>query len=435
MSTTRDEPSPADDASLSSGDALPSSAEASPSSGEASLLSADPSVSHRGFLRFMAVACGLSVGNLYYNQPLLPEMARTFHVTVAGIGAVPTLTQLGYAAGMLLLVPLGDVLPRRRLISGLLIAVALTLLATAMARNVPWLAAASFAVGFTTVVPQILIPLAARLSPARERGTAVGMLMMGLLLGILLSRTLSGFIGDRFGWRVMYEVAAALMVVLALALAPRLPADGPPLPLNYAQLLGSVAALVRRESVLRQAMLNGALLFGAFSAFWATLAFRLESPPLHYGARTAGMFGVVGAVGAMVAPLVGRWSDRAGPRAILTLATALMILAYALLWLLGATLWGLAIGVILLDAAAQAGIVANQSRIYRLSADSHSRVNSAFMVAYFVGGAAGSMLGAYASSVAKWHGVCLVGIVLPTIALAAHLAASRRRERFIALAF
>jgi predicted MFS family arabinose efflux permease len=381
----------------------------------------DAAKSHPGFIRFISVACGLSVGNLYYNQPLLPQMARTFHVTVAAIGSVPTLTQLGYAAGMLLLVPLGDILPRRRLVSGLLILVALMLLLAAGARNVTWLAAASFLIGLTTVVPQILIPLAARLSPPRERGRAVGIVMMGLLLGILLSRTLSGFIGERFGWRVMYELAAALMVVLALVLASRLPGDDSPLRLNYAELLRSVAALVRGESVLREAMLNGALLFGAFSAFWATLAFRLESPPLHFGAQTAGMFGVVGAVGAMVAPLVGRWSDRIGPRSILTLATGLMMLAWAWLWMGGATLWGLAIGVILLDAAAQAGIVANQSRIYRLSADSHSRVNSAFMVAYFVGGAAGSMLGTYASGVAKWNGVCLVGIVLPTVALAAHV--------------
>jgi predicted MFS family arabinose efflux permease len=196
--------------------------------------------------------------------------------------------------------------------------------------------------------------------------------------------------------------------------------------LSYGQLLRSVFDLVRTQSVLRQAMLNGALLFGAFSAFWATLAFRLEWPPLHYGARTAGLFGIVGAVGALIAPLVGRWSDRMGPRQILTLATVLMIAAYVILWATGATLWGLALGVILVDAAAQGGIVANQSRIYRLSEDSHSRVNSAFMVAYFVGGAAGSMLGTYAWSLARWNGVCIVGLILPAIALIAHLSATRK---------
>jgi predicted MFS family arabinose efflux permease len=377
------------------------------------------------FIRVMAVACGITVGNMYYNQPLLPMMARTFHVTVRGVGSIPTLTQLGYAAGMLFIVPLGDILPRRKLIVTLLLAVSVMLAAAAMATSLSWLAIASFAIGFTTVTPQILIPMAAHLSPVNERGKSVGIVMMGLLLGILLSRTLSGFVGDWLGWRAMYWAAAAMMVGLAAVLGPLLPAHDAPSQLKYGELLRSVIELVRTEPILRQSMLNGAMLFGAFSAFWATLAFRLETAPLHYGARAAGMFGAVGAVGAFVAPLVGKWSDRIGPRSILTICILSMIAAYGVFWGCGTTLLGLGLGVILLDAATQGGIVANQSRIYRLSQDAHSRVNSAFMVAYFVGGAAGSMLGTWAWSIGRWNGVCMVGIILPMVALLAHGMARR----------
>jgi predicted MFS family arabinose efflux permease len=384
--------------------------------------------SFHGFVRVMAVACGITVGNMYYNQPLLPMMARTFHVTVRGVGFIPTLTQLGYAAGMLLIVPLGDILPRRRLIITLLLIVSLMLTAAAVATSLPWLALASFAIGFTTVTPQILIPMAAHLSPVNERGKSVGTVMMGLLLGILLSRTVSGFIGDWFGWRIMYGAAAVMMVALAAVLGPLLPAHDAPSKLTYRELLRSVIGLVRKETTLRQSMLNGALLFGAFSAFWATLAFRLEAAPLHYGARAAGMFGIVGAVGAFVAPLVGKWSDRIGPRSILTICILSMLAAYGVFWGLGTTLFGLGLGVILLDAATQGGIVANQSRIYRLSHDAHSRVNSAFMVAYFIGGAAGSMVGTWAWSIGKWNGVCVVGMALPVLALVGHGMARRPPE-------
>jgi predicted MFS family arabinose efflux permease len=362
---------------------------------------------------------------MYYNQPLLDEMARTCHVTVRGVGLVPTLTQLGYAFGMFLIVPLGDVLPRRRLITVLLLIVAAFLALAGAARNLPWLAVASLLIGTTTVVPQILIPFAAHLTPAHERGKAIGTVMMGLLLGILLSRTLAGFVGEHWGWRAMYYIAAAMMVGLAMVLSPLLPDRDPPHKLTYAQLLRSVVRLVKTEPILRQSMLNGAMLFGGFSAFWATLIFRLEAPPLHYGVRAAGLFGLVAAAGALVAPLVGHISDRTSPRQITTAASALMIASWALFWLTGHTLWGLAVGVILLDVATQGGMVANQSRIYSLSADSHSRVNSAYMVAYFVGGALGSILATSAWSVWRWPGVCALGVTMGTVALVAHLTARR----------
>jgi predicted MFS family arabinose efflux permease len=376
---------------------------------------------HAGVIRVIAVGCALSVANLYVNQPLLAEMARTFGASERAIGAVPMLSQVGYAVGLLLIVPLGDILQRRRLIVGLLGAVTLALVGVALSRNLPWLLAASLAVGVTTVVPQILLPLAAQLSPPARRGRAVGTVMMGLLLGILLSRTASGLIADRFGWRTVYWAAAGTMVLLAAVLGPLLPAHDVHEDLSYGRLLRSVWEQARQYATLRQAMLNGALLFAAFSAFWATLVFRLETPPLHYGAKVAGMFGLVGAAGALIAPLVGRWADRLAPRVMITAASAGVLASFAIFWAGGSTLWGIALGVVVLDMAVQAAQVTNMTRIYRLSATAHSRVNSAFMVTYFAGGAIGSLLGAYAWSWAKWPGVCGVGIALAAIALAAHL--------------
>lgn len=382
----------------------------------------------RGFIGVMAVAACISVANLYYNQPLLSQMAKTFGVGARGVGLIPTLSQSGYAAGMLLLVPLGDILRRRRLIETLLVLVAIALAGAACARSLTWLVIASFAIGLTTVVPQILIPFAAQLVPTKDRGRAVGTVMMGLLLGILLSRTVSGFVGGRYGWRAMYGIAAGMMVLLAVVLGPFLPSHEPPSKLSYPRLLRSVWELVRREPVLREAMINGALLFAGFSAFWATLVFRLETTPLHYGEKTAGLFGLVGAAGALVAPLAGRLADRVTSRSILTVAIGLMLASFLIFWAVGSTLWGLAAGVIVLDVAAQGGIVANQARIYKLSSDSHSRVNSAFMVAYFSGGAAGSFLGAWAWSLAGWGGVCALGTALPIAALVVHGVAGRRKS-------
>jgi predicted MFS family arabinose efflux permease len=384
---------------------------------------------HVGVIRVLAVACTLSVANLYLNQPLLAVMARTFGVEERTVGMVPMLSQIGYAIGLLLIVPLGDIVQRRGLIVTLLGVVALSLVGVATSKSFAWLALANLAVGVSTVVPQVLLPLAAQLSRPERRGRAVGTVMMGLLLGILLSRTASGIIAAQYGWRTVYWAAAAAMALLAVVLRPLLPGHDIHEDLSYVRLLQSVVEQVKLYPTLRQAMLNGALLFAGFSAFWATLVFRLETPPLHYGTRAAGLFGLVGAAGAMIAPIVGRWADRIAPRVLITYASLGLLLSFVIFWLTGSTLWGLAAGVILLDLAVQAAQVTNMTRIYRVSTTAHSRVNSAFMVAYFVGGAAGSILGAVAWSVAGWTGVCAFGIAVSTVALIAHLAVRQHVTR------
>jgi predicted MFS family arabinose efflux permease len=381
---------------------------------------------HPGLIRLIAVACGLSAANLYYNQPLLADMARSFRTTIGGVGVVPALTMVGYAVGMLFIVPLGDILSRRRLVVTLLLFVTASMIAAALAPNLPLLAAASLAIGVTTCVPQVLLPFAAQITPAPHRGRAIGTVMMGLLLGILLSRTLSGFVGEHFGWRAVYWMGAGLMVALSAAVGPLLPAHDPPADhLPYGALLRSTFTFVRTEAVLQRAMLNGALIFAAFSAFWVTLPFRLEAPPLHYGTREAGLFGLVAAVGALAAPLVGRRVDRAGPRVMITRATAGVLLSLVVFWVAGHTLIGLAVGVIVLDLAVQAAQVTNMTRIYAVSESAPSRVNSAFMVSYFLGGSAGSLLATQAWKYSGWGGVCALGCAFAGIALVAHVLAHR----------
>lgn len=259
----------------------------------ATVENARPGIS-RELTFIMAAACALSVANLYYNQPLLKLMAQSFHVSEAQVGIIPTLSQIGYALGLGFLVPLGDITERRRLILLLLLLVSAALVLAALAPALPLLALASLAIGITTVVPQMLLPFAVHLSAPATRGKTVGTVMSGLLIGILLSRTVAGFIGDSLGWQAMFWIAAGMMLALAAVLRFLLPESHPDREQDrsYGALLRSVVRLAREQPVLREAAVSGALVFGCFSAFWATLTFQLSSPVFHLGARSAGLFGI-----------------------------------------------------------------------------------------------------------------------------------------------
>lgn len=371
----------------------------------------------------MAVGCGLSVANNYYAQPLLAEMGRYFAVDDRRMGLVAMLAQVGYATGLLLFVPLGDRLERRGFILAMLGAVTVALLGMAVAPSFAWLAAASLAVGVTTIAPQLLVPFAAHLAGPAERGRVVGTVMSGLLIGILAARTVSGVVGGALGWRAMYLIAAVVMVVLALALRGLLPRSEPEhAGTSYLGLLRSIGGLLRDEPVLRQSCLFGAMSFGAFSAFWTTLAFHLAAPPFGYASGVVGLFGLVGIVGALAAPIAGRFADRRSPRWTIGAGLACVLLSYLVLGLAGATLWGLVAGVILLDLGAQAAHISNQARIYAIRPEARSRMNTAYMVAYFIGGAFGSYGGAWGWSRAGWWGVCLVGLTMTVAGLLAFAA-------------
>ena len=381
----------------------------------------------RTTLWIMAMTAGLVVANNYYNQPLLVEFARDFGVSERAAGTVSILTQAGYAVGLFLFVPLGDMVERRKLIRILLCLSILALLSTAFSPSLQWLAVSSFLVGLTSVVPQLLTPFAAHLAGPQERGRAVGTVMFGLLCGVLLSRTVSGFVGAHFGWQAMYGLAALIMLGLIVLLGATLPRDQPSFRGTYAALLGSLWTLVRRERLLRETAAIGALQFAAFSAFWTTIAFHLYSLPAHYGSEVAGLFGLVGVVGASAAPYAGKLADRASPRITVLVSSVGFILAYAIFAATGNMLAGLVIGIILLDLAMQSGHVSNMTRNIALSPESMSRANTIYMCLRFTGGALGSAFGNHAWADWGWTGVCAVGIGASVLAIGVQLLPGARK--------
>jgi predicted MFS family arabinose efflux permease len=358
----------------------------------------------------LAVASGVAVANIYYNQPMLADMASTLHVSPHEIGYVATATQVGYAAGMPLFIPLGDFWERRRLIFLLFLAVAGALAGAAVSTTLTALVVSSFLIGATTVIAQVIIPLATELATPAEQGRTIGTILSGVLLGILLARTLSGFVAQHFGWRSMFWLAAGMSIVFGIVLRlilPHIPAHAK---ISYRELMHSIWQLVVELPKLRQVSLVAAMFFAAFSAFWTTLVFLLKTPPYHYGSEVAGLFGLVGAVGASVAPISGRLSDRRSPRYVVRIAIGIVLVAFAVFWGLAFQLWGLVIGVILLDAGVQAAQVANQTRVLKLKPEARNRVNTVYMICYFGGGSIGSLAGAFAWSKWHWTGVCAAGI-------------------------
>ena len=368
----------------------------------------------------LAGASGVAVANIYYNQPMLADMAQTFHASAHEVGYVATATQIGYAAGMPLFIPLGDFLERRRLTVSLFVVVSLALAGAALSPNLLSLVLTSFLVGATTVIAQILIPLATELSTPELQGRVIGTLMSGVLLGILLARTLSGFVAAHFGWRMMFWLASGLALFFAAALRfslPKIPAHST---VPYRELMNSIWRLAVELPQLRRVSLIAGMFLAAFSVFWTTLVFLLGTPPYHYGAQAAGVFGLVGAVGAGVAPISGRLSDARGPRFVVRIAVGLVLAAFALFWGWGFHLWALLLGVILLDAGVQAAQVANQSSVLTLKPEARNRVNTVYMIGYFGGGSIGSLVGAAAWSKYHWTGVCATGIgfmLIGTLAL------------------
>lgn len=364
----------------------------------------------------MAVSCGITVANLYYNQPLLADIGRTFGIDVGQLGIISMLTQIGYAVGMFLFIPLGDIYEKRKLITALLIIVGLALIALATAQNLTWVYLASFAVGITTVAPQMIVPLVAEIAPPNERGKAIGNVMSGLLIGILLARTVAGFVGELFNWRVMFGIAAVMMFGLSFILKRKLPVSQPKIKLSYIALIRSMGQLIAELRTLREAALIGAFMFGSFSVFWTSLTFFLEGPSYQYGSAVTGLFGLVGVVGAAAASVIGRLADRVSPKRMVGFMIVTALLSYVSFWLLGAFIWGLIAGVILLDLGVQGGQVSNQARIYSLQPDARSRLNTIYMVSSFLGGSIGSALGAYAWSCWGWAGSCAIGGSMAAIA-------------------
>lgn len=386
----------------------------------------------KGLVALFAVATGQAVASNYLAQPLLHTISRDMHVSSGVAGLIVTSAQIGYAAGLILLLPLGDLFERRRLITVLALITAAGLCAAALAPNAGFFMAAAALVGVTSVMAQILVPFAATLSPDSERGRVVGTVMSGLLLGILLARTVSGVVAQAAGWRTVYWAAAALMLAQAVLLWVKLPTYKQHVGLTYPRLLTSVLKIARAEPVLRRRSLFGFFSFGSFSVLWTTLAFLLSGPPYGYSEGLIGLFGLVGAAGALTASVVGRFTDRGWSRRLTGVSALLLVLGFVLLWLGGSSLLALLAGVVVLDIGSNGVHITNQSEIYRLQPEARSRINAFYMTSCFVGAAAGSAVAAFVYERWSWDGVCVLGLVIGLASLALWAFGARERATTVA---
>ncbi|GAA5784568.1 MFS transporter [Chitiniphilus shinanonensis] len=365
----------------------------------------------------MAFATGLTVASNYYAQPLLGTLATAFGMSEALAGFIVTTAQLGYALGLVFLVPLGDVMERRGLIVGMTLLAACGLAITASAHSVAQILVGTALTGLFVVVAQVLVPLGATLAAPDQRGRVVGTLMSGLLLGILLARTAAGLLAELGGWRTVYWVAAPLLVVTALALWRALPTYREPASMRYPQLLASVLRLFVDVPALRLRATLGAFSFAIFSVLWTSMAFLLSEAPFHFSEATIGLFGLVGAAGALAASGAGRMADRGGADRTTTVGLVLLLLSWLPIAVAQRSLAAFVVGVLVLDLAVQAVHVSNQSVLYKLRPDARSRMTAAYMTSYFIGGAAGSLLSASAYHAAGWYGVCIAGGAISLAAL------------------
>jgi predicted MFS family arabinose efflux permease len=389
--------------------------------------SGKPAVSPR-LVATLAFAVGLIAANIYYSQPLLRDMATALHTTRATIGLSVTATQIAFAVGLVVVVPAGDLLGRRKLLSGLLVIDAAGLTLLGLAPSAPIAFAACVIVGVANVAAQLIVPLAASMADPAERGRVTASVISGLLTGILLARTVSGLVASVFGWRVLYIAAAVAMIGLLALLLRVLPHQRrAAVKATYRQTLASTWGMFLGSRTLQLRAVYGGLGFAAFSAFWTTVVFLLGDHHYGYGSGVVGLFALLGAAGALAANRTGHVVDR-GHQRIVTLCAALLIAAsFGVLALGSNILVALILGTVLMDIGVQALHVANQHVIYGLAPDAPSRVNSSYMTVYFIGGAIGSAVGAIAYTSGGWYGVCVFGAALGVIALLLRLVLDSNR--------
>ncbi|MBZ4134629.1 MFS transporter [Escherichia fergusonii] len=365
----------------------------------------------------MSIATGLAVASNYYAQPLLDTIARNFSLSASSAGFIVTAAQLGYAAGLLFLVPLGDMFERRRLIVSMTLLAAGGMLITASSQSLAMMILGTALTGLFSVVAQILVPLAATLASPDKRGKVVGTIMSGLLLGILLARTVAGLLANLGGWRTVFWVASVLMALMALTLWRGLPQMKSETHLNYPQLLGSVFSMFISDKILRTRALLGCLTFANFSILWTSMAFLLAAPPFNYSDGVIGLFGLAGAAGALGARPAGGFADKGKSHHTTTFGLLLLLLSWLAIWFGHTSVLALIIGILVLDLTVQSVHITNQTVIYRIYPDARNRLTAGYMTSYFIGGAAGSLISASAWQHAGWTGVCLAGASLALLNL------------------
>ncbi|MDU1510078.1 MAG: MFS transporter [Clostridium butyricum] len=381
-----------------------------------------PELSHK-LIILMATATGIAVANIYYIQPLLNQIAKYYNISQSSAGLLATLTQVGYALGLFLILPLADLVERKKLILTMLLLSALSLLTMYFSTSFIITSVDCVAIGITSVIPQLFLPLCAKLSEESERGKNIGYIMSGLLIGVLLSRVISGMVGKYLEWRIMYLIAVFFMIGLFLVLKIMLPICKVDKNINitYISSLKSMITLPKKFPIIKEAAINGAMILAAFSALWTTLTFHLQSSFFNFDTNIVGMFGLLGVSGAILAPLAGKLSDRKGEKFTVGVNIAIILVSYLCFIIFGFKVWGIIIGVVLLDMGVNSCNVANQSRIQKLSEEARNRITSIYMVSLFTGGAIGSYLGALLYNNYGWYGFCAIGVATQIIAICVHL--------------
>lgn len=380
----------------------------------------------RAVIWLMAIISGLVVANNYYNQPLLALISSDLRISESSASKISVLTQIGYALGLLLIVPLGDKLFRKKLILADLFLVFGSLLWMTFAAQLWMLYAASLLIGMTSVIPQLFVPIAAQLSSDEERSSNIGLVMSGLLLGILLSRFVGGIVGEIWGWRAMFGIAAGLMILVWLAVYKMLPDLPPNFKGSYKDLMRSVFHLAKTQPVLQLASFRGAMAFGSLCALFTTLVFHMEKPPFNAGSSIAGSFGLAGAVGALAAAKVGKLQKFMDMGRIIFYSLLIMLGSWGFTYFAGETYWGLIVGVILIDLGVQSSHIMNQTNYFMIKTNAVNRLNTVYMVCYFIGGSLGTWLASIAWHYAQWGGVSFVGASFALLALIAHVLFNRK---------
>ena len=355
-----------------------------------------------GTILLMAVAAGITVANIYYNQPILKEIAISLHASDVEIGRVSMFAQLGYGLGMFFLIPMGDMVNRKKLILLLMVLLAVSLVLMVLSKGVFFVWVLSLLIGICSAPAQIILPMAASLDKV-NRGKTVGIVFSGILVGILGSRVISGFITDWLGWRYVYGISAVMVVVITVLLRLYLPDVKHKFTGNYIALLKSTLLLVREHRILRESAILGAFTFGIFCSFWTTVTFYLSGPAFNFHADTIGLFGLVAIGGALVAPYFGKLADKGNTRTSLMMTVGLIIISLILLKVFPLSIIVMVLAIFVLDIGVQATQITNFARIYSLDENSHSRLNTIYMTTYFIGGGIGTFFGLLCWKLGGWE--------------------------------
>ncbi len=363
----------------------------------------------------LSIVAGVTVANLYYNQPLLNMIRQEFHVSEVITNMIAMVTQIGYAIGLLFVIPLGDMFQRKTIIRINFFILILALLNIAWAPTIHWVLIASLFTGICSVMPQIFIPIASLYSKPENKGRNVGLVVSGLLTGILASRVISGIIGELFGWREMYLIAAGLMILCVIVISQVLPEIKPTFKGKYSELMQSLFSLLRAYPLLRIYSLRAGFSFGSFLALWSCLAFKMGQAPFFAGSDVVGLLGLCGIAGALSASFVGNYVTQVGVRRFNFIGSSLFFFSWMLLYFFGDSYPGIISGILLIDIGMQCIQLSNQSSIFGLCPTASNRINTLFMTTYFIGGSLGTFLTGFAWEVAEWSGVVGIGLSLAGI--------------------